>query len=226
MTYYHGGKKRIGKKISNIIIQLINKSEKNIIGYCEPFCGMCGVYKHIRLNTNFNNYLAGDINESLIIMWNSLQHGWIPPRTCSKELFMDLKNKQPSSEKGFMGHAWGFRGIFCNSYANRPQKHIDLQVEACKLISKILKDVKFSNCSFSEYSNLKNFIIYCDPPYKKQSIYYNDNSNLVIFDHNVFWEWVRKMSIDNIVLVSEYEAPDDMICIWTYGNEKIFTIKK
>lgn len=34
------------------------------------------------------------------------------------------------------------------------------------------------------------------------------------FDHDKFWEWVRKMSVNNIVIVSELEAPNDFKCIW------------
>ncbi len=51
MTYYHGGKKRIGKDIADIIYQITSEVEKQtgqkFQGYCEPFCGMLGVYQHI-----------------------------------------------------------------------------------------------------------------------------------------------------------------------------------
>jgi DNA adenine methylase len=46
-------------------------------------------------------------------------------------------------------------------------------------------------------------LIYCDPPYAKTTKYSSD------FDSSKFWDWVREMSKDNIVLVSECQAPDD-----------------
>ena len=51
MTSYHGGKQKIGKKIANIIyeesILIEEETGFKIKGYCEPFCGMLGVYQHI-----------------------------------------------------------------------------------------------------------------------------------------------------------------------------------
>ena len=37
------------------------------------------------------------------------------------------------------------------------------------------------------------------------------------FDYDTFWDWCRKMSNDNYVFVSEYNAPDDFECIWSKG---------
>lgn len=59
------------------------------------------------------------------------------------------------------------------------------------------------------------------------------------FDHSKYWDWVRKMSKDNIVFCSEYNAPNDFECIWTKeltttldknsrskAVEKLFTYKR
>lgn len=51
--------------------------------------------------------------------------------------------------------------------------------------------------------------VYCDPPYEGTTKYKDD------FDHKAYWNWVREMSKNNIVLCSEYNAPDDFECIWT-----------
>ena len=34
------------------------------------------------------------------------------------------------------------------------------------------------------------------------------------FNHDLFWNWVREQSKYNPVIVSEYEAPNDFVCIW------------
>lgn len=53
-------------------------------------------------------------------------------------------------------------------------------------------------------------MIYCDIPYKgtKQ---FSVGKN---FNHDEFWQWVRDMSENNIVIVSELQAPNDFECVW------------
>ena len=74
MTCYNGGKQRIGKRLSAIIseesLDIEDEYDFAIKGYCEPFCGMLGVYQHIP--ELFDNhvpklkYKAGDINKSVL----------------------------------------------------------------------------------------------------------------------------------------------------------------
>lgn len=66
--------------------------------------------------------------------------------------------------------------------------------------------------SCDDYRNLKfssPSVIYCDPPYNAPTKYSTGK-----FDHDEFWEWVRGVSKDNYVFVSEYNAPIDFECIW------------
>ena len=60
-------------------------------------------------------------------------------------------------------------------------------------------------------------VIYCDPPYRGTLGYgwvrYRAGTKET-FDHDRFWDWVRKQSQKNIVYVSEYSAPDDFTCIY------------
>ena len=45
---YNGGKQRIGKRLSSIIaeesLDIEDEYDFTIKGYCEPFCGMLGVF--------------------------------------------------------------------------------------------------------------------------------------------------------------------------------------
>lgn len=51
----------------------------------------------------------------------------------------------------------------------------------------------------------------CDPPYKGTKTY-NTSKN---FDHDKFFEWCREQTKrGNVVFVSEYEAPEDFVCVW------------
>jgi DNA adenine methylase len=52
--------------------------------------------------------------------------------------------------------------------------------------------------------------IYCDPPYR------NTKGYRVDFDFEKFDNFVRKeVKKGKIFLISEYEMPDDFVCIWS-----------
>ena len=88
---------------------------------------------------------------------------------------------------------------------------------------KQLPNVLDINCVSWDYTkvNIKDALIYCDPPYQNTTKY-STNS----FDYDVFWNWCRKMSNDNIVLISEYNAPDDFGCIWSKEHLANFDCKR
>jgi site-specific DNA-adenine methylase len=213
-------RKRIGKELSEIIyeisIDIENEYDFEIKGYCEPFCGMLGVYQHIPVLFDKHNahmkYKAGDTNKSVILMWQEAQKGWIPPITCTEKHFEELKNNgKDSAEKGFIGHQFGYGGqyflAFRTKYGKSPiqKKASDNVVD----ISTKLHNVSFNYGDYKQFTNLKGYIIYCDPPYSKTT-QYNDN-----FDSEKFWEWCEYMSENNIVFVSEYKAPKGILKIFS-----------
>ena len=65
-----------------------------------------------------------------------------------------------------------------------------------------------------DYSLSKDFIdkftfVYLDPPYKNTKQYSKQNIN-----YEEFYNFCRELSKDNIVVISEYDMPDDFVCIW------------
>ena len=89
---------------------------------------------------------------------------------------------------------------------------------ASKNVQRIGKELSRVSASltpgkYTQFSNLKGYIIYCDPPYSQYSDYYEESGNgdrsRIKFDHEAFWDWCREMAKDNIVFVSEYSAPSD-----------------
>ena len=225
MTSYHGGKKRFGKEIAKIIyvvsLGLEDEYGFEIKGYCEPFCGMCGVYEHIPslFNEDISNmhYKAGDINKSVILMWKKAQKGW-KPSAISKTKYERLKgNGDSSAEKGFVGHTHGFGGQYFGTYRKGSPSHSSKSVSR---IAKNLKQVQFSHNDYKKYSNLKGYVIYCDPPYQVVNRYFTETDEHISFDNVHFWNWCRKMAKDNIIFVSEYSAPKDFTCIGNLGDVK------
>ena len=224
MTSYHGGKQRIGLQIAEYIhyiySQIPEKDKFPIKGYCEPFAGMLGVYRHIPnlFDDDKLIYLAGDTNESVIKMWNRAKNGWIPPSHTTEKEYERLKTATPSALKGYIGHQYSFGGQFFMGYATKYGKTPDSS-RASQNIVKIayeLNRVKFSWGSYTQFSHLKNFIIYCDPPYENSSQRYTQMGG---FSSTEFWDWCRKMSRNNIIFVSSYEAPKDFIEVMSSSHK-------
>jgi DNA adenine methylase len=225
MTSYHGGKYRHGEEIARVIKDIYNKQPPDsIVGYIEPFCGMCGVYRHIvNLLPKNLKYIASDQHDSLILMWKALQDGWMPPKDCSVKRYEKLKYSKPSPEKAYFGFGASFGGIYFRGHATLHNGIICDYRNSISTIAKQMKLVKFMNSDYSKYSNLKNFIIYCDPPYyiQNNNHYYDDTSfQKLTFDSEKFWDWCRNMSKNNIVIISEYTSPRDFKSIYTFNSKR------
>ena len=80
-----------------------------------------------------------------------------------------------------------------------------------------LKGITFECCDFRELDEIKNCVIYCDPPYRGTTKYSKHE-----FPYEEFYEWCRRMSKDNIVLISEYNMPEDFKCIWEKKTKVTF----
>jgi DNA adenine methylase len=74
---------------------------------------------------------------------------------------------------------------------------------------KELKDTEFISKDYSKW-NPKGYVIYIDPPYKNSVTNYYETEE---FDHDRFWNIMRKWSKNNIVFISEQDAPKDFISI-------------
>lgn len=224
MTAYQGGKKRIGKKIHDVIVLVEeNLSPFEKLPYFEPFVGMGGVLRHfgkfpegnLAGSSGTRELHASDVNTDLIMMWKALKRGWKPPLKCSRKQYETFKNSNKhSADRAFVGFVASYGNNFFNNYRLDFSSDRNYLKEGYDGLMKILPDirnVKFENASYDEY-DLENFLIYCDPPYKNNklnSIHFND------FDHKNFWNVMRKWSKNNIVIISESSAPKDFKKIWT-----------
>lgn len=76
-----------------------------------------------------------------------------------------------------------------------------------------LQDIKFLSCDYKEAIKLPDdcgMVIYCDPPYQGTKQY----ANALSFNYEEFWQTMREWSKNNIVLISEQNAPEDFECLW------------
>src|SRR5688572_13255602 len=107
---YKGGKSMIAKDIA---VELVKNGFEN---YYEPFLGSAAVAVAISELVDVPMFLS-DNHPDLILMWNDLKQGWIPPDFVSKEEHHQLKYEEPSALRGFVGFGMSFGGDFYHGYA-------------------------------------------------------------------------------------------------------------
>jgi DNA adenine methylase len=197
--------------------------------YLEPFVGAAWIVSEMKATVRW----ASDTNPYLIAMYKALQKGWEPPREISEERYKELRqqtgkqkqdgpqvplkesiaNGYPLAEIGFAGHACSFAGIWYGSYARNPKvQGFNFAQKGANTLGKPFREkiqkVTFRCCSYDEWEP-KDALIYCDPPYSTTNQPYFSK----VFDSDKFWDTMRKWSENNIVVISEYSAPDDFPCI-------------
>ena len=225
---YIGGKTKIGKEIAKVLKSYL--SDK-ITTYIEPFCGMLGVMKHMT-NSGDIDYVASDISEDIILLWNSVKDNSFQYTEINRELYYDLKKSEPSALRAFAGYGCSYGGAFFNTFEEfRGDNNRRNDITAYNSLYKIdIQDIKFIHSDYKHLKVNENCLVYCDPPYKKTAQEFGGNSS---FNSEEFWDTMRLWRSQGItVIISEYEAPDDFKCIWerkrysplkkVYRTEKLF----
>lgn len=133
------------------------------------------------------------------------------PSQVSEEYYKEIKNSDPEPIKCWVRFVCSFGAKLDNGFARNKagQNYAAVAVRNAQKQSPNLKGVTLLNDDYERCSKAKNCIIYCDPPYQGTTSYKTG-----AFDHDKFWEWCRVMSKDNLVFISEYNAPADFKCIW------------
>lgn len=204
MVKYHGGKVLVKKEISHIIYQYTKDKKYNF--YCEPFLGYGSVlFEVINLYDNKLNYYGGDINKSIILMWQALKNNWSPPAFITEEQYKKIKDGKDTK---LLGYSINFttRGVYRSNYTKSNKQRAENIRNEMIAKGNIMKkyDVKLHHGSYEQYSNFKNTIFYCDIPYKNTTTEYIVKD----FDHEKFREWCLKMKHkNNIIFISSYEKP-------------------
>jgi len=230
---YYGGKNRYASKITSVIEKYANGHTT----YIEPFCGWCSVLSILVDESTFKKYIASDANESIVMFFHETSRGkFEPPKDVSFETFNMLQNEiTPSALQAFAGICYSFEGEWFNGYSVNydPQHFATRDQFPDKLMKRVLKlkDVEFKHSYYLDYSDYEDCFFYLDPPYKSRSKKYKHKNKIPLpFESDEFWEFARKLSEKNTVLISEYEAPDDFEEIWANsgnrgGKEKMFKLK-
>lgn len=211
---YIGSKSRIAKDIVPIIQHYIDTSGYK--SYLEPFVGGANVIDKIKCEKK----IGSDKHKYLIaLLKQASEDTTVFPLHISEEEYKtvrDNKHYYPDWYVGLVGFCATFSSKWFNGYARGFKEDKvtprDIPNEAIRNILKQapnLKGINFNCCDFRKINDINDFVIYCDPPYKNTTKYAVDD-----FPYEDFYDWCREMSKHNIVLVSEYNMPDDFKCIW------------
>lgn len=216
---YQGSKARLIKDILPYIQNCIDNNK--IKAYIEPFVGGANVIQYVNCQAR-----AGfDVNAELIALLRYMRDcpdlGQFPEH-CSFEHYAEVKedSKKPREERKFqpfytagIGYFASYGGKYFNGGYARA-KGRDMYAERLARARKEaprLNGIRFCHIDFNELNFFhRKCFIYCDPPYKGTTGYASKS-----FNYELFYEWLREISKNCFVLVSEYAMPDDFLCIWS-----------
>lgn len=214
---YQGSKNRLAKYIIPILQKYID--DNGIETYIEPFCGGANIIDKIRCK----NKIASDFNENLISLLKYVQRDndlKIAPEKCSFEHYSDVRGnrstgKYPKEYVALIGYCASYGGRYFDGGYGRDSKGgrsiYSERLNNLKAQATNLNEIIFLCQDYNFYLNqgVKNALFYLDPLYKGTKKYSKQN-----IDYEEFYDFCRKLSEDNIVVISEYYMPDDFICIW------------
>lgn len=209
-----GSKSRIAKYIVPIIQSYIDAKDNG--KYFEPFCGGCNVIDKIKAEKR----IASDANMYLIELFKYIQYGGELPETITREEYSAVRSNIDNYPKwyagcvGFLASYNGrwFDGGYAGTVHTKANTIRDYYDEARRNILSQVNNIQGIDFYCKDYREAKpkGYVIYADPPYKDVKQYANSKN----FNNDEFWETIRNWSKDNIVLISECQAPNDFKCIW------------
>lgn len=215
---YQGSKNRISKFIVPIIQKYIDKN--NVTTYIEPFVGGANIIDKIKCKKK----IGSDYNEDLIALLKYAQNDnslTIAPEECSFKHYSDVRsnrytNKYSKEYIALIGYCASYGGrYFDGGYGRDAKGGRSIYTERLKNLktqAPNLKGIEFSCKDYKKYLDMgiKNAVFYLDPPYNGTKQYSKQN-----IDYNEFYDFCRVLSKNNIVIISEYNMPDDFECIWS-----------
>jgi DNA adenine methylase len=202
-----------GKAKCRFIIDTLNHPAFDSMDYLEPCVG----YGHIlRRVVRKRSYTASDSHPLLMCLLQAIQERTPLPTEISRDRYNELRQSDEISvERGLAAFCYSFNGKcfagYCPTYRRRNGRIDDMVKSRMNYYKSLQGSEAFQKatlgcCDFSCHTP-SDKLVYADPPYRGTQGYGAP------FDHERFWETMVEWSKGNIVLVSEYSAPADWMCI-------------
>lgn len=218
---YMGSKNKISKYIVPILQKCID--DNNIENYYEFFVGGANIIDKIqcknRIGTDKNKYLI----ELLKYVRDNRDRDDLFPKEISKDYYNKVRksyrnhdNTYSDLEKGIVGFLASYNGRFYDggysaitiTKTGTERNYYKESVNNLKAQSPNLKGIKFSCKDYKDINieNVKNAVIYLDPPYKNVKQYDNSKD----FDYDYFYDFcVRLKENGNFIFISELDIADN-----------------
>lgn len=226
---YMGNKSRLLERLHTTIHQLVLPEFDSFV---DLFCG--GGSVGYSMACAGKKVIMNDLDTGLISLHRMLKEhperlGLFSQIEPSKEEFNILKNGQSDYDTFFKyiysfstngkAYLWGEERLNTpkeelNRQRSEPRERIRHLEDITLIYSRYNADVSFTNEDYAEVEIPDNAVVYADPPYSGTSDY-----AVGAFDHERFYDWCRQCP--NIVLISEYEMPDDFFLIeeWDLASQ-------
>ena len=230
---YLGGKSKIAQRIATVILSSVSERDTLV----EPFIGGGAVFEV--LAPHFARPCAGDVHPDLMMMWQAVARGWVPPSVVTEEQYRWLKDQPPSALRGFVGFGCSYGAKWVATYARggfdvAERNFADEAARSVVRMRPVLERADLRHCSYAAWDVCARDVVYCDIPYEGTTPYDGTEP----FDHPRFWRtadlWVERGAY---VFVSEYTAPSHWVCVgetshkqhvaggqnYTVTTERLFT---
>ena len=223
--WYVGSKNKLSKELAPIIQSYITKDTK---GYLEPFVGGANMIDKIQCKKR----IGCDIHEELIeLLQYTRDYYNLLPNVIMEDTYKEVKDNKDKYEKwyvGFVGFCATFGAKYFGGYARAKSdkyngEKSEKAINNLKKQAPDLEGIDFKCTSFLELpkDKIKDYVIYCDIPYRDTTKYKTET-----FPYEEFYQWVKDMSVHNTVLISEYNMPDEFECIWSKETKVNFDSKR
>lgn len=161
-----------------------------------------------------------DKHEYLIEMLNGIKNGYELPENISVDEYKYIREHKDDDKvlAGFVGFGCSFGGYARNktgtNYAAQSKRSLLKDMAT-------LMDAEFICKDYQDVELPEGCVVYADPPYNGTTGYGKEK-----FDSDAFWEYIRKISKDHIVFISEQNAPDDFVAIWSKPFTRTLDVNK
>lgn len=212
---YMGSKNRIAKHILPIMLSCRDEGQC----WVEPFVGGANMIDKVE-----GNRIGADFNKHVIEALKLIRDGNTPKSNIeyNSDDYKAAANKARCGANlnqvdSYALIAFSFGAKWIGGWSRgknskgEQRDYVSEQHKASEKQKPLLQSVELIHSSYNDLEIPPNSVIYCDPPYEGTTGYKDK------FNHEDFWQWCRnKSKYGHTVFVSEYNAPDDFICVWEH----------
>ena len=204
---YQGSKTRIAKDILKIMLPVRGDRV-----WVEPFVGGGNMIDKVtgrRIGADINKWAI----EALTIIRDRAED--LPKNNTefTKDDYEKIRQGAEHEFKAIAGFCYSFGSKWLDTWAtnHRKRDYVKGTYNSANIQKPLLQGVDLICCAYNELEIPENSLIYCDPPYQNTTKYKRVES----FNHSEFWQWAEEQAKNHIVFVSELNAPENWVEVWS-----------